>query len=177
MGYLKCKSVYEFKSVYKFTSVYIFKSVYAGKAKVMKRSKVVMLVLMLTAGAVLSLATDADEKEEKKEKEVKSGKVEKRVTAKVLVSAYDNNEVRADQEYKGRIVEVSGKVGSVGKDVLEKAYVTLKGGNLMREVQCFVTKAQENKLAGLEKGQSIKIKGKVEGLMMNVVIRGCLINP
>jgi hypothetical protein len=67
---------------------------------------------------------------------------------------------------------VSGVIDSVGKDMTDTMYVSLKGGGEfeMRGVQCFFADSDKGQLTGLSKGRYVTIKGKCEGLMMNVLL-------
>lgn len=97
------------------------------------------------------------------------------ITAKEMIAAYDANEVSADQTYKGKIVEVSGTVSSISKDILYEPFITLAGkSSTFREVQCPLPEAQA---ATLKKNQKIVLKGRVTGRLMNVQLEGCSIVP
>jgi len=99
-----------------------------------------------------------------------------KVTALALAGAYKDNEVAADATYKGQIVEVSGTVDTIGKDVLDTPYITLATGQYSFEsVQCMFAKSDEPQLATVTKGQSITLRGEVSGKMGNVLVRGCSI--
>lgn len=100
------------------------------------------------------------------------------VTIKELMTEYKANEVRADARWKGKFVKVSGGVvGDVKKDLLDSAYLTLGAKDAeafeLRSVQCFLTKEGASRAANLNKGETATVSGKVDGLMMNVLIREC----
>jgi aspartyl/asparaginyl-tRNA synthetase len=94
------------------------------------------------------------------------------VSAGDLYSEYKANEVAADAQYKGKTVQVTGIVDSIGKDILDTAYVTLtEGGEYeMWGVQCMFAEKYESELAQLSKGQTVTIQGKVEGYLINVLL-------
>ena len=94
------------------------------------------------------------------------------LTATALYKAYETNEVAADNKYKGEIVLVSGTIKNIGKDILDKPYITLDGSGFLG-VQCFFEKGKESVLASLSKGQRIKVKGVVSGKFINVQIKDC----
>jgi len=58
------------------------------------------------------------------------------LTARQLLNAYDNNEVAADDAYKGKWLKISGSVESIGKDVPDIPYVSLNV-DLLKSVQLF----------------------------------------
>ena len=49
------------------------------------------------------------------------------VSAREIASDYDDNEVAADQKYKGKILEVSGIVASIDSSVGDQAIMQLAG--------------------------------------------------
>ena len=96
-----------------------------------------------------------------------------------ILSEYSENEVRADAKYKGNFVEIKGKVDDVKKDILGKIYVTVgTGANFeIPQVQCFAKRGEEAAFAALNKGQDVIVSGRVDGLMMNVLVKDCEVNP
>lgn len=93
------------------------------------------------------------------------------VSAIDLVQAFQDNEVRADENYKGKIFYVEGIVGNIKKDLMDNIYVTLKGSEMFREVQCYFNdKATASRL---EKDMKVTFKGECDGLMMNVQMKNC----
>jgi hypothetical protein len=98
-----------------------------------------------------------------------------KISALQLSEEYNANKVAADQKYEDKILEVSGTIDSIGKDILDTPYVTLKGREFsIFGVQCMFDKSQEDKLAKLVKDQSITITGKVSGeLIGNIILRNC----
>jgi hypothetical protein len=99
------------------------------------------------------------------------------VDAKTLLKDYKDNEVRADGLYKGKIVQTTGKIGDIKKDIMDSVYVTVGTGASIEIpiVQCFVDAAGAAKASSLKKGATITVKGEVQGLMMNVQMHDCSI--
>lgn len=96
------------------------------------------------------------------------------ISAADLYRAYENNEVAADNAYKGKLVAVTGKIESIGKDILDTSYVSLGIGKLsIGSVQCVFSR--EGGLGNLSKGQTVTITGRCEGKMMNVILKDCVI--
>ncbi len=95
------------------------------------------------------------------------------VSVSQLVAEYDANEVAADEKYKGRTVRIKGSVDDIKKDILDELYITLSSGHVLRSVQCYFDKAQTGTLAGLKKGARVTVVGRVDGLMMNVLVKDC----
>jgi hypothetical protein len=76
-------------------------------------------------------------------------------TASDLFDAYDRNEVATDIALKGKIVEVTGRVQSINKDVFDSIYVSLVTRNQFMSTAMHVGKSEEAKMAALQKGQSV----------------------
>lgn len=98
-----------------------------------------------------------------------------KVSAVTLSEEYDANKILADQKYKGNLVEITGVINNIGKDILDTPYVSFNGKQYsLFGVQCMFSKKLEGKLANLSKGQTITVRGKVSGeLIGNVVVRDC----
>lgn len=96
-----------------------------------------------------------------------------RVSAPSLMSEYLTNELRADGEFKGRVLVVSGEVDSVKRDILNQAYVTLRTENAIRRVQCVFDEGLVGQIVNLTPGDQVTISGACEGLMGNVLLKHC----
>lgn len=90
-----------------------------------------------------------------------------------LCTSYEKNEVAADKKYKGKLIKITGKVDDIKKDILDDLYVTLKRQKDFElcQPQCFFDDEYEDQLANLNKGQTVTIIGRADGLFMNVIIR------
>lgn len=130
--------------------------------------------VMLFVALALSVATSGDS-EKKKEEKVKSGTIQVSVTAAQLYKEYEANEVAADGKYKGKIIAVSGVVSTIGKDLLDKMYVSLKTSHIIGSVQCFFAKSHQSELANLKKNTEVTLKCLGGGKMGNVILRGCIV--
>ncbi len=93
-----------------------------------------------------------------------------KVSAIDLYNAYNQNQVAADAKYKGNLVEMTGVIGSIGKDILNNPYVTLSTGEYsILNVQCMFSQADESQLANLSSGQSVTLEGTVSGETIGIV--------
>lgn len=99
------------------------------------------------------------------------------VNIQEILSAYTNNEVGADNKYKGNIVQVSGIVGDIKKDLMDNLYVTLGTGKIFEipMIQAFFDDSMNSQLGQLRKGQKLTIVCRINGLMMNVLAKDCVI--
>jgi len=89
-------------------------------------------------------------------------------TARNMVAHYEKNEIRADEDLKDKVVIVQGRVESIGKDIMGSPYITLDAGNFVRSVQCSFNKTDG--LSDLNSGDFVTVKGKCDGLLVNVLI-------
>jgi hypothetical protein len=94
-----------------------------------------------------------------------------------ILSAYKNNEVGADNRYKGKQIQVTGVVDDIKKDLFGSLYVTLGTGAQFEipQIQAFFDDSMNNQLAQLTKGQQLTVVCRVDGLMMNVLAKNCII--
>ena len=112
------------------------------------------------------------------------------VTAEALFTAYHNgNKVAADDEYKGKTIQVSGEAMAIGYNSSGIPYIELSGGGLTLSerlemglsstgVQCFFNLNDESALAQLPLNQSVKIQGQCAGYDFdldedNIVLDNC----
>jgi hypothetical protein len=99
------------------------------------------------------------------------------VTADQLAGDYEANEVAADEKYKQKIVEVSGNVDSIGKDITDTIYVTLQTSEEYAVVkpQLFFSDEHKQEAAALQRGQPLTVKCRCDGKFMNVILKACVV--
>ena len=98
------------------------------------------------------------------------------IEARVLHNEYQENEALADQKYKGKILSVSGTVGSVKKGYhpqtyKEQYYVTLEI-SFVDEVRCYFA-GNTSEIAQIKSGQNVTIKGTCIGKEVEVCLDNC----
>lgn len=100
-------------------------------------------------------------------------KVDLEISASELYRAYEANEVSTDGQYKGKRLLLTGVVGTIGKDVLDNPYISLKV-DYLKSVNCYFDDKNNGILSQLSKGQKVQIIGTCSGLsLMDVVIKDC----
>ncbi len=99
------------------------------------------------------------------------------VSATDLINAFDQNELRAEAHFEDKTLAITGRVGDIATDLFGTPYVTLESGDdfQFRSVQCFFSRSDKSLLASLNPGQRISFRGRVDGLMMNVLVKDCSI--
>ena len=92
----------------------------------------------------------------------------------LIFKEYDKNSVAADAKFEDKIVVVSGTIQSIGKDIMDTAYLVIGGSGFLDGVQCMLPRGQEGLVARVSKGQYVTLKGKVSGQIMgNVIVNNC----
>jgi len=100
------------------------------------------------------------------------------VNIRKILRDYDNNEVGADNAYKGKVVQLTGVVREVKKDLFgHQIFVILGTGKLFEipAIQAFFDKSMTDELGRLSKGMRLTVVCRVKGLLMNVLLENCSI--
>lgn len=94
------------------------------------------------------------------------------VAALDVIDAYLGNEIAADSAYKGKVVNIAGRVDWVGTELgLPVVYLA----NLLR---CECVKSEYEKLKNIQEGDFIIVKGVVKGLFVGkVAVTGSRVQP
>lgn len=94
------------------------------------------------------------------------------LNARELVNAYDENEISADNKYEDVWVIIDGKIRKIGKDILGKPYIILRGYYTTDGVQCMFE--DESQLVNLKKEDNVRVKGRISGLSIGtIIVRKC----
>jgi hypothetical protein len=99
----------------------------------------------------------------------------KPVDIRTLLGEYRDNEVRADATFKGHVIQTTGLVDDIKRDIMDSIYVTVGTGGQFEipQVQCLLDEVHAKKAASLSKGSRVTVRGRVDGLMMNVIVKNC----
>lgn len=90
------------------------------------------------------------------------------LTADELVDEYKKNQIGADQKYKDKLIQVTGRVSDIGKLPLAGYYVDLtsSGEGDVFGIKCILDKDEkgaEEKAGKLKAGDTVTIAGRCEG--------------
>lgn len=96
-------------------------------------------------------------------------------TALGFYQDYENNEVAADQKYRGKLVTITGQISRVKKDYSDRTYIELIGRSEFSTVDCYLADGQEDIAVKLQRGQTITIRGTGEKKSFFPQIIGCVI--
>jgi len=120
-----------------------------------------------------SLMNTGDEKEKAKEAG-KPPEVPIETTAPDLFGDFDANSIAAESRYKGKMVQVRGRIVSIGKEILGAPYVVLGNGDEFSPfgVQCIFPRDKHG-LESVSKGQVVTVRGKCRSKLGNVLVDHC----
>lgn len=90
-----------------------------------------------------------------------------------LYQEYRNNELRADENFKGRLIQLTGYISEIGKDFTNAPFITFSMGNYGNNNVRFYFKNTSG-LSVLNRGDKITIEGICAGKIMDdVVLNDC----
>ena len=136
--------------------------------------------LSATAFAVFFILAVGSTDQEDTEKEISQAE-EKEKTPPIEVSPsklyqdYENNEVAADLKYKEKTLMLTGSVTEIKKDIMDDIVVEINAGGAYKSIDCYFGKNHTDEAAALTKGEKITIKGRCEGKVIDVSLKGCSI--
>nr|WP_315220305.1 hypothetical protein [uncultured Flavobacterium sp.] len=97
------------------------------------------------------------------------------VAASDLTQEYKANVVSADEKYKNKKIAITGRIGNIGKDVMNNPYISFRG-EFLEGVTCYFSDENNKIISKLNKGEQITIIGECKGLTLtNVIIKDCKI--
>lgn len=154
----------------------------AGKKSWVKRHPVltgigIFIVLIIIIGSIGgddtgSVAENTNSTSEQQE----PTPIAMKVDPNTLRTAYKTNQVSADQQYEGKLVEMTGVIDTIGKDILDEAYVTFQTDEqyALDKVQCMFNAKNEAQLVTFVPGQTITVQGTVSGVViLGPLVRDC----
>lgn len=133
-------------------------------------SKILFFIIFLILigfciGSLSDSGSDTDTKTVTTEKETEKVIQYTEVTSSVLIDTFNENQVNCKNKYDNQMLEVTGRVDSVGTDILNETYVCLGHDNEFTfiGVQCYAKdKETIEQIAQLKEGETITIRGKAD---------------
>lgn len=102
-----------------------------------------------------------------------------KVSAPDFFKEYTDNEVKADSTYKDKLLVITGKVDTIGKDIMDEVYVTLDTEEkfAIMHPQCYFKNEDEiAKVAELSEGMQVTILAKGAGMAIGQpILKQCYI--
>ncbi|MBI2980359.1 MAG: hypothetical protein HYY41_06010 [Chloroflexi bacterium] len=100
------------------------------------------------------------------------------LTVEELFSAYETGGVAANAHLTGKTVNLTGVVDKVEvKEFLDVYYVALNSAEKTRvqNVRCTFDRKSASELTGLTAGQTVTVRGKYDGSIMDVRVKDCVL--
>lgn len=95
------------------------------------------------------------------------------ISAHDLSQAFKDNEIRANQTYKGKLAMIYGDVHRVD-EIFGKTVLTLAGAPWAPGVSCvFQDKSVNERIAGLDAGTVVTVIGTITGKSISVHVKKC----
>lgn len=120
--------------------------------------------------------TDSEKKTEASVAEPEKTTPEVKVTSANLIKEYSENEVAADTKYKGKLVEVSGKVSGVDNGTFDnEMIVKLSDGQYdFNNAWCYMKDSERDKVLAFKKGQQTTLIGTGDSATIGYpVLKNC----
>jgi hypothetical protein len=96
------------------------------------------------------------------------------LAATELYAAYETDEAAANERYLGKTLELTGTVAAVTTDEAGQVTVQLDAGGLLGGVSCELAPGQTTEL---QVGEEVRLKGICSGMLMDVVLNRCVVDP
>ena len=137
----------------------------------------VIIVLCITAAFAVDSLWQSNSGEKGQQTSTSGqGEVALEITAEELSNDYAMDETAADNLYKGKILNITGKVSSVNKNLMGVYFVKLSGGGIEDwDIQCTFEKEYNAEVANIEPNDVITIKGTCDGYYMSVKMKDCIL--
>ncbi|MEQ8908529.1 MAG: hypothetical protein RIC95_05025 [Vicingaceae bacterium] len=130
-----------------------------------KKVIISILFLMAVAGGVAFYMFN------KKVPTLDDAKADYEMTADQLFEAFDSDEKSALEKFEGKVILVKGKIAQI-ENTDKKFNVILAAENaMMGGVNCSFNQEER----GIEAGDQVKIKGRCQGYLMNVVLNNSVL--
>ena len=133
-------------------------------------NKVIKIILGLVFAAVLILVGGWLYLNYAPQKSTEKKEADHSLAATELYAAFENDESASNQKYIGQILQVEGQVGEKLIDENMAPVIILRPQDAMAGVMCTLLKDQQAAYDAIEVGDMITLKGKCNGMLMDVVL-------
>ena len=97
-------------------------------------------------------------------------------TPQEICGEYEDNEVSADNKYKGKKVAITGTIERIIKSGFSDDPIIVFKGTFIKDVKFYFSKDSNNEISNLSKGDKITIVGTCKGMtLVDVVLHKCKI--
>jgi len=99
-------------------------------------------------------------------------------TSAEIAKEYSENEVAADEKYKGKIIEISGKITGVDNGILDNEFIVkLSDGEYdFSGPWCYMKPSEKEKVIDLKKEQQVTLIGKGDSATIgSPILKDCVV--
>jgi TPR repeat protein len=92
-----------------------------------------------------------------------------------LLHEYGSNEVRADDRFKGHVIEFTGVAGGLERGTIGGINLAIGTGAAFEhpEARCYFNDSQTQNVKALNRGDRVRVRGRVNGLAFVVMVDDC----
>lgn len=98
-----------------------------------------------------------------------------KINFSVIVDLYENDEARANTQYLGKIIQVSGPITDIIKQQDKIINVLIGDTNSLHKVSCLLDKKHFSAIDKYNERQQVTIKGICTGFLLDVELNRCVI--
>lgn len=135
---------------------------------IMKKIFLYLLLLALLGAAVGYYLWN------KPHQNIQAASVDANVTAAQLFAAFEQDEAKANEKYLDKIIQVSGRIADSSTGTEGQIKITLESDDPLFGVICELDPLSEHKRTSFLPGETILLKGKCTGKLMDVVLVRCV---
>lgn len=136
---------------------------------------------LVVLGAIIGSSGSSDKTETKSTgtdttESTPQAQITQKVEMTAFVKEFDENQLAAEEKYKGRLVEFNGYVKNISEDILGSPFLAINPNTDQyyygTYIQCFFKEKSE--LTSLKNGQRVTAQGKVDSQTLgNIVLKEC----
>lgn len=98
-----------------------------------------------------------------------------KINVAAIVDLYENDESKANQQYLGKTIQVTGPITEIINQQDTLINVLMGDTNSLHKVSCLLDKRHINAIKKYKTGQQITIKGICAGFLLDVELNRCVI--
>ena len=106
--------------------------------------------------------------------DMSSIKVDIKLSAAELFSVYEADEVNADGNFLGKILQISGEIINVNKENGRVESLTLETGDVMTGVTCLLDEVDTNHRQDFKIGEKVTMNCVCTGKLMDIELNRCV---
>ncbi len=84
------------------------------------------------------------------------------IAVDTIVDLYENNELLAGKEYENKLLNITGVITEISKDLYDKTYVAINNGNKYAdEIRCYFSDDFNEEILKLKKGDNVTLTAQI----------------